>query len=33
VNISYYSESKELVRIMKVKPLIEDELEILRIQG
>jgi len=33
VNINYYSKSKELVRTMKVKPLIEDELEILRIQG
>lgn len=33
VNISYYNKSKELVRTMKVKPLIEDELEILRIQG
>jgi hypothetical protein len=33
VNINYYSRSKELVRTMKVKPLIEDELEILRIQG
>jgi tRNA U34 2-thiouridine synthase MnmA/TrmU len=33
VDISYYSKSKELVRTMKVKPLIEDELEILRIQG
>lgn len=33
VDISYYSKSKELVRTMKVKPLIEDELEILRVQG
>ncbi len=33
VNINYYSKSKELVRTMKVKPLIENELEILRIQG
>ena len=33
VNINYYSKSKELVRTIKVKPLIEDELEILRIQG
>ncbi len=33
VNISYYNKSKELVRTIKVKPLIEDELEILRIQG
>ena len=33
VNINYYSKSKELIRTMKVKPLIEDELEILRIQG
>ncbi len=33
VNINYYSKSKELVRTMKVKPLIEDELKILRIQG
>lgn len=33
VNISYYIKSKELVRTMKVKPLIEDELEILRVQG
>jgi tRNA U34 2-thiouridine synthase MnmA/TrmU len=33
VDISYYSKSKELVRTMKVKPLIEDELEILRMQG
>lgn len=33
VNVSYYIKSKELVRTMKVKPLIEDELEILRVQG
>ncbi|MBU4047670.1 tRNA 4-thiouridine(8) synthase ThiI [bacterium] len=33
VNINYYSKSKELVRTMKVKPLIDDKLEILRIQG
>ncbi|PKP56669.1 tRNA 4-thiouridine(8) synthase ThiI [Candidatus Atribacteria bacterium HGW-Atribacteria-1] len=33
VNINYYSKSKELVRTMKVKPLREEELEILRIQG
>jgi tRNA U34 2-thiouridine synthase MnmA/TrmU len=33
VNINYYSKSKKLVRTIKVKPLIEDELEILRIQG
>jgi len=33
VNINYYSKSKELVRTMKVKPLTEDELEILRVQG
>lgn len=33
VDISYYSKSKKLVRTMKVKPLIEDELEILRVQG
>ncbi len=33
VNISYYIKSKELVRTMRVKPLIEDELEILRVQG
>jgi len=32
VNINYYSKSKELVRTMKVKPLTEDELEILRVQ-
>jgi len=32
VNINYYSKSKELIRTIKVKPLIEDELEILRIQ-
>ena len=31
VDISYYSKPKELVRTMKVKPLIEDELEILRV--
>ena len=33
VNINYYNKSKELVRTMKVKPLTEDELEILRVQG
>ncbi|MBE3091111.1 MAG: tRNA 4-thiouridine(8) synthase ThiI [Candidatus Atribacteria bacterium] len=33
VNINYYYKSKELVRTIKVKPLIEDKLEILRIQG
>ena len=33
VNINYYRKSKELVRTIKVKPLIEDKLEILRIQG
>jgi len=33
VNINYYSKSIELVQTMKVKPLMEDELEILRIQG
>jgi len=33
VNIDCYSKSKELVRTMKVKPLTEDELEILRVQG
>jgi len=32
VNINYFSKSKELVRTMKVKPLTEDELEILRVQ-
>src|SRR5665648_45196 len=33
VNINCYSKSKELVRTTKVKPLTEDELEILRVQG
>ena len=33
VNINYYSKSNGLVRTIKVKPLIEDELETLRIQG
>lgn len=33
VNINYYHKSKELVRAIKVKPLIEDKLEVLRIQG
>jgi len=33
VNINYYSKPKGLVRTIKVKPLMEDELEILRIQG
>jgi len=33
VNIDCYSKSKELVRTTKVKPLTEDELEILRVQG
>lgn len=33
VNINYYSKSKKLIRTITVKPLIEDELEILRIQG
>ena len=33
VNINYYHKSKELVRTIKVKPLIEDKLEVLRIQG
>jgi len=33
VNINYYSKFNVLVRTIKVKPLIEDELETLRIQG
>jgi len=33
VNINYFRKSKELVRTVKVKPFIEDKLEILRIQG
>jgi len=33
VNINYYNKSKELIRTIKAKPLIENELEILRIQG
>ena len=33
VNIDYYRKSKELVKTVKVKPLIENKLEILRIQG
>lgn len=33
VNINYYCKSKELVRTVKVKPLIEYKLEFLRIQG
>jgi len=33
VNINYYGKSGELIRTIKVKPLIEDELENLRIQG
>ena len=33
VNINYFSKSNGLVRTIKVKPLIEDELETLRIQG
>jgi len=31
VYINYYSKSKELVKTRKVKPLREEELEILRV--
>ena len=33
VYINYYGKFKELVTTIKVKPLVEDKLEILRIQG
>jgi len=33
VFIDYYRKLKGIVKTKKVKPLIEDELEILRIQG
>ena len=33
VSIDYYRELKGIVKTIKVKPLIEDELESLRIQG
>ncbi len=33
VNINYYSKSNGLIRTVKAKPLTENELEILRVQG